>query len=478
MASLNLTRALARAEEGDDVAGQREALRNLVEHYRSEKRAAVAVRFARRWALLSDTAPGIASDVVPRLALASCLAEAKENGEALELCARIIREVKERLDECIFDADLLAIEAEAHAIAADLLSGEPALASSGVRSPLRTAEMERREGVKMARLSGNAALCARLSAKWPEVEPSAVARSPATGRAGGPRKRAREASLSSSPRFPAHVPATVALLSQGREAAPPRRALQPLSPSPNHPTGGQGDPGGPADANASIGEAWGSLQDVAPLDLPSLPLAALVSNDLAWRVPSPPTAAKESATAQKAVRPTDSPSNGSDRIDEDLVCTVCHELMFKPVSISCGHSFCKACVSRWFRVKRTCPHCRTEHDKFVSDGINTVLWNLIQRRHPEVVARAWQSREKELQVEERDATHEQHRAELLARMARRRQEVPQTDYLARARRELARPPGAVHCCHCGLVCIPRVMRSAGRVRRRPLAPMPRFPSAR
>uniref|UniRef100_A0A673CCY8 RING-type domain-containing protein n=1 Tax=Sphaeramia orbicularis TaxID=375764 RepID=A0A673CCY8_9TELE len=47
---------------------------------------------------------------------------------------------------------------------------------------------------------------------------------------------------------------------------------------------------------------------------------------------------------------------------EDLTCPTCMGIFKDPVLLSCGHSFCKSCLHRWWTVKRTreCPVCRTQ----------------------------------------------------------------------------------------------------------------------
>ncbi|XP_071403544.1 E3 ubiquitin-protein ligase TRIM39-like [Centroberyx affinis] len=48
------------------------------------------------------------------------------------------------------------------------------------------------------------------------------------------------------------------------------------------------------------------------------------------------------------------------RSEEDLSCPVCHDIFKDPVVLSCSHSFCKACLQRWWTEKqiRECPLCK------------------------------------------------------------------------------------------------------------------------
>ncbi|XP_032357750.1 tripartite motif-containing protein 35 [Etheostoma spectabile] len=49
------------------------------------------------------------------------------------------------------------------------------------------------------------------------------------------------------------------------------------------------------------------------------------------------------------------------RLEEDFCCPACHDFFRDPVLLSCSHSFCKACLQRWWSAKlsQECPVCRT-----------------------------------------------------------------------------------------------------------------------
>ena len=36
--------------------------------------------------------------------------------------------------------------------------------------------------------------------------------------------------------------------------------------------------------------------------------------------------------------------NSEQRIEPELECSICNEILLRPVSISCGHTFCKECL--------------------------------------------------------------------------------------------------------------------------------------
>ncbi|XP_059213673.1 nuclear factor 7, brain-like [Centropristis striata] len=48
------------------------------------------------------------------------------------------------------------------------------------------------------------------------------------------------------------------------------------------------------------------------------------------------------------------------KLEEDLCCSVCHDIFKDPVVLSCSHSFCRDCLQSWWTGKQTreCPVCR------------------------------------------------------------------------------------------------------------------------
>ncbi|XP_053171556.1 E3 ubiquitin-protein ligase TRIM39-like [Scomber japonicus] len=49
--------------------------------------------------------------------------------------------------------------------------------------------------------------------------------------------------------------------------------------------------------------------------------------------------------------------------ENDLSCSVCHDIFKDPVVLICSHSFCKVCLKNWWREKQTreCPVCMEKH---------------------------------------------------------------------------------------------------------------------
>ncbi|KAM8757580.1 E3 ubiquitin-protein ligase TRIM35-like [Acanthopagrus schlegelii] len=67
------------------------------------------------------------------------------------------------------------------------------------------------------------------------------------------------------------------------------------------------------------------------------------------------------------------------RSEDNLSCPICHDIFKDPVVLSCSHSFCKDCLQKWWRGKKTfeCPCCKTRHSRSDAPS-NLVLKNLCE----------------------------------------------------------------------------------------------------
>uniref|UniRef100_A0A452GEZ0 RING-type domain-containing protein n=1 Tax=Gopherus agassizii TaxID=38772 RepID=A0A452GEZ0_9SAUR len=72
--------------------------------------------------------------------------------------------------------------------------------------------------------------------------------------------------------------------------------------------------------------------------------------------------------------PTGSPlsmsSRAMERLQEDVTCSICLDVLEDPVSIECSHNFCRGClVAHWREVSAQgyqCPECRLGYLIFFS----------------------------------------------------------------------------------------------------------------
>uniref|UniRef100_A0A8D2P633 RING-type domain-containing protein n=1 Tax=Zosterops lateralis melanops TaxID=1220523 RepID=A0A8D2P633_ZOSLA len=76
-----------------------------------------------------------------------------------------------------------------------------------------------------------------------------------------------------------------------------------------------------------------------------------------------------------------------ERLREEAVCPICLEFMSEPVSIDCGHNFCRGCIARhcqdkglWADGPFSCPQCRASCHR---SGLrpNRQLANLVEGIH-------------------------------------------------------------------------------------------------
>ena len=42
-------------------------------------------------------------------------------------------------------------------------------------------------------------------------------------------------------------------------------------------------------------------------------------------------------------------------ISEELICSICSEILENPLTTDCEHLFCRECINDWLRDNHTCP---------------------------------------------------------------------------------------------------------------------------
>lgn len=106
----------------------------------------------------------------------------------------------------------------------------------------------------------------------------------------------------------------------------------------------------------------------------------------------------------------DIPQNQEPEIEEHLECSVCQDVLFKPVTIACGHSFCKECCGKSLKINPQCPLCRTPC--FVQEnGLkeNVTLKSIVETKYPEQTKRRQnkQSIQEEVKSNSNDARQQE-----------------------------------------------------------------------
>lgn len=47
-----------------------------------------------------------------------------------------------------------------------------------------------------------------------------------------------------------------------------------------------------------------------------------------------------------------------DKLKNDMTCAICHDIFYPPMSLLCGHTFCRPCLDWWLDQVPNCPTCR------------------------------------------------------------------------------------------------------------------------
>lgn len=101
------------------------------------------------------------------------------------------------------------------------------------------------------------------------------------------------------------------------------------------------------------------------------------------------------------------PQLNLDRLLNQLVCEVCTEVMYHPVTLGCQHTFCKACVVSC--VTRACPVCRC---KFIMPrDYNRLIDTMVQLYYVD----DWNTLNEEERVKQENLTARERSAEEMRR---------------------------------------------------------------
>ncbi|GFE55470.1 zinc finger protein [Babesia ovis] len=68
--------------------------------------------------------------------------------------------------------------------------------------------------------------------------------------------------------------------------------------------------------------------------------------------------------------------NLTNTILKDLICSICLEYFYFPVTLCCGHTFCRYCIGHLRLAGKFCPLCRKEVGR--PPSVNTIMWNLVK----------------------------------------------------------------------------------------------------
>ncbi|KAJ7987975.1 hypothetical protein DPEC_G00318830 [Dallia pectoralis] len=87
---------------------------------------------------------------------------------------------------------------------------------------------------------------------------------------------------------------------------------------------------------------------------------------------------------------TDMASSSSVLSEEQFLCTVCLDVFTEPVTIQCGHNFCKSCITQYWDYKSVCecPMCKKTFDKIPDLSVNLFISELADQFKKSVKVKA------------------------------------------------------------------------------------------
>lgn len=71
---------------------------------------------------------------------------------------------------------------------------------------------------------------------------------------------------------------------------------------------------------------------------------------------------------------------------EDLKCAICYDFFYKPITIACGHTFCRCCLQSWRKLNDSCPKCRDPVRMVEGYSSNQRIDAMIAQYYPEASA--------------------------------------------------------------------------------------------
>lgn len=107
------------------------------------------------------------------------------------------------------------------------------------------------------------------------------------------------------------------------------------------------------------------------------------------RIPSTTNLMSPTRSPLKCIKSVESPLTAAPDVKsidpsllnaEDLECSLCYRLFYTPVTIPCGHSFCRQCLDRCLDHQTSCPMCKSSLTEYLAERRSTVteaLQNII-----------------------------------------------------------------------------------------------------
>merc|ERR1719436_1069357 len=91
-------------------------------------------------------------------------------------------------------------------------------------------------------------------------------------------------------------------------------------------------------------------------------------------------------------------SGDDEEVPAEFECSICMKLLLDPVTVSCGHTFCRACLQRSLGYRGVCAVCRAPIA--AGQGVNILVRSIISERFPRALARRHRENDEELRASE------------------------------------------------------------------------------
>ncbi|GIY80905.1 hypothetical protein CEXT_122422 [Caerostris extrusa] len=90
-------------------------------------------------------------------------------------------------------------------------------------------------------------------------------------------------------------------------------------------------------------------------------------------------------------------------LETSVVCTICYEVMIKPMALSCSHCFCEHCLLVWKKKQNKCPVCR----EFMTSMIELGNVNDMIEKFVGMLDQDFQDKRKEITIKRKKAAAEE-----------------------------------------------------------------------
>mmetsp|Transcript_14121 Transcript_14121/g.31826 ORF Transcript_14121/g.31826 Transcript_14121/m.31826 type:complete len:433 (+) Transcript_14121:66-1364(+) len=92
---------------------------------------------------------------------------------------------------------------------------------------------------------------------------------------------------------------------------------------------------------------------------------------------------------------------GEENVPEQFECSICMKLLVEPVTVACGHTFCRSCLEQSLGYRSVCAVCRAPITS--GQGVNVLIKSLIATQYPRALRQRLEEQDEEMQRAEQEA---------------------------------------------------------------------------